>query len=365
MACMVPIHETGKARAEGGMRMAETSDGRLKLMGAPGSPYTRKMLALLRYRRIPYAMLWGGHQNPPAGLPQPRVKLLPTFYFPTDGGDVEAVVDSTPIIRRLEADYNGPGVVPGNPVLAFLNDLIEDYADEWLTKAMFHYRWYFEADRNNAGPLLVYWSSPTLPPDEGQRLADAFSRRQTERLYVVGSNDVTAATIEESYLRFVDILDGILQFRGYILGARPSSADFAIYGQMTQLAIIEPTSAALTRARSARVRAWLDRVEDLSGLEPSDADWSAPEEAGKVLRPLLTEIGRVYMPFLEANTEALAAGRAGFETEIDGKAWQQPTFPYQARCLRNLKDAAGLLTPADRKELAGLLSGTGCELLIE
>ena len=62
-------------------------------------------------------------------------------------------------------------VIPDNPVLAFLNELIEDYADEWLTKAMFHYRWYFEADRDNAGPLLVYWSLPTLAapdaPEDG------------------------------------------------------------------------------------------------------------------------------------------------------------------------------------------------------
>jgi hypothetical protein len=83
--------------------MDVTGDDRLKLMGAPGSPYTRKMLALLRYRRIPYAVLWGGHQNPPQGLPQPKVKLLPTFYFPDGNGDVEAVVDSHP----SPAGWNG------------------------------------------------------------------------------------------------------------------------------------------------------------------------------------------------------------------------------------------------------------------
>ncbi|NBQ07027.1 MAG: glutathione S-transferase, partial [Betaproteobacteria bacterium] len=31
----------------------------LELLGVPGSPYTRKMLALLRYRRIPHRMIWG------------------------------------------------------------------------------------------------------------------------------------------------------------------------------------------------------------------------------------------------------------------------------------------------------------------
>lgn len=345
--------------------MARPEEDRLRLMGAPGSPYTRKMLALLRYRRIPYAMLWGGHQNPIEGLPSPKVKLLPTFYFTGDDGTVEAAVDSTPITRRLETEYEGRSVLPSDPVLAYLNELIEDYADEWLTKAMFHYRWYFEADRDNAGPLLVYWSLPMLAGPDAQSMADMFSKRQTERLYVVGSNDVTASTIEESYLRFIDILDALLQHAGYVLGARPSSADFAIYGQLTQLAIVEPTSAALTRARSARVRAWLDRMEDLSGLEPSDTDWFTPEQAGKVLKPLLAEIGRVYLPFLKANAEALAAGKPDFETEIDGQAWQQPTFPYQAKCLQNLLETAKVLPAEVRNALKEFLSGTGCEALIQ
>lgn len=53
----------------------------LLLKGAPGSPYTRKMLAILRYRHIPYALLIPGSPRL-AGLPAPKVELLPTFYLP-------------------------------------------------------------------------------------------------------------------------------------------------------------------------------------------------------------------------------------------------------------------------------------------
>ncbi len=341
--------------------MAET--GRLELMGAPGSPYTRKLLALLRYRHIPYAMRWGGHMAPPAGYPEPKVKLLPTVYFRSVDGALEAAVDTTPIIRRLEGAYPGRSVLPDDPAVAFLNALIEDYGDEWLTKAMFHYRWAHAADRENAGPLLVYWSQPQLAGDDAARLADMFTTRQVDRLYVVGSNAVTAETIEASYRRFVGLLDELVQRQGFVLGARPASADFAIFGQLTQLAIIEPTSAAVTQAQSQRVRAWLDRVEDLSGLDPQPGDWLDAAAAGAALKPLLGEIGRVYAPFLGANAQAVQAGEDRFETVIDGRAWTQPTFPYQAKCLGWLREAHAALEGDARAAVDAALAGTGCEAL--
>jgi glutathione S-transferase len=337
----------------------------LALLGAPGSPYTRKMIAYLRFRRLPYAIIWGGHQSPPPNLPAPKVKLLPTFYFPSADGQVEAVVDSTPIVRRLETEKEGRAALPPDPVVSFLNDLIEDYADEWLTKAMFHYRWHHAADRTNAGPLLVYWSMPQANAAAGAAAARAFTQRQFDRLYVVGSNDITAITIEASYARFLEVLDALIERNGYVLGNRPASADFAIYGQLTQLGIVEPTSAAIM-AHHPRIRAWLDRVEDLSGLEILGEDgWISRQEASNVCRPLLGEIGRVYAPFLIANARAYAQGAANFETEIDGRPWTQPTFPYQAKCLHALREAHAALADLDRAAIDTLLAGTGCERLFD
>ncbi len=320
----------------------------LELLGAPGSPYTRKMLAMLRYRRIPYRMLWGSHRSPPQGYPAPKVKLLPTFYFPTDAGGLEAAVDSTPITRRLEREYQGRAVIPEDPELSFYCELIEDYADEWLTKAMFHYRWRHKADRENAGPMLIFWSDVSAPTELAETAIAEITKRQYDRLYVVGSNDMTAATIEDSYLRFLDIFENLLKVRGHALGRRPSSADFAIFGQLSQLGVVEPTPSAVMGQRAPRVRAWLDRIEDLSGFEPADGDWFTAAEARTALAPLLGEIGRVYAPFLRANAEAGAAGKDDFEAQIDGRPWTQPTFPYQIKCLQSLRSAYGDL-PADVK----------------
>jgi glutathione S-transferase len=340
------------------------TDPVLEVLGAPGSPYTRKMIALLRYRHIPHEVTWGGHhQAPRPGYPAPRVKLLPTIYRRGEEGSREALVDTTPLIRRFERDYAGREAIPAHPLLAFLCDLIEDYGDEWLTRPMFHYRWAHAADRDNIEPLLILWNDPTCDDKTLEELATAFGERQHGRLHVVGSNKTTAATIENSYLRLVDILDRLLARRGFVLGGRPSAADFALYGQLTQLAIVEPTPATLTRQRSPRLRAWVDRVEDLSGLPVSDADWFAPDEALEATAPLLAEIGRVYLPFLRANAAALAAGRDTVDATIDGAPWTQPVFPYQARCLAALRDALAPLDTRWREMLRGRLDAEAWQVL--
>lgn len=334
----------------------------LALKGAPGSPYTRKMLALLRYRRIPYRLLVG-EQAEEMGMPAPKVALLPTFYFPGETGEPEAVVDSTPIIRRLEDEYVGRSVIPEDPALRFLDELIEDYGDEWLTKAMFHYRWHYQADIHRAGQILPRWRNLTASDEEIAPVSKYIADRQISRLHVVGSNQVTAPVIEESYKRFLELFRAHMVNGPFLLGRRPASSDFAIYGQLTQLTGFDPTPMAEALDRAPQVYAWVSVMEDLSGLEPSEDDWFEPSNLPETFFGLLREIGRTYVPVVLANAMAVDEGLKEVETEVDGRPWRQQPFPYQAKCLHWLRQAYVRLEDADRTRVDALLAGTGCEAL--
>ena len=339
------------------------ADHRLRLTGAPGSPYTRKMLAYMRYRHIPYEFLVDD-QAAALGLPEPKVGLLPTFYLPNADGEIEAVVDSTPLIRRFEAEFSGRAAIPSDPALGFLNYLIEDYADEWLTKAMFHYRWYYDADIDAAGTILPLWRGIQASRDELEQRKAFVSDRQISRLYVVGSNDVTAPVIEASYVRFLDIMDALIERQKFTLGARPASADFGIYAQLTQLAKFDPTPAAICMTRAPRVHAWTDLVDDLSGQPAADDAWVSVADAREVLGDLLHEIGRTYVPALLANADAIQRGEKQMATTIDGQPWEQPVFPYQAKCLGWINAEYAALDDTARAHVDEILTGTGCEHLL-
>ena len=139
--------------------------------------------------------------------------------------------------------------------------------------------------------------------------------------------------------------------------------DFGLFGQLTQLVAFDPTPAAIALEIAPRVVAWVDVVEDLPGLEPSDADWTSRESVPDTLRALLAEVGRVYVPFLIANAEALQRGAARVECTVDGRRWVQQPFPYQGKCLRWLREGYAALAPDDRRAVDALLHGTGCERL--
>jgi glutathione S-transferase len=334
----------------------------LKLVGGYGSPYSRKMRAVLRFRRIPFTWILRGSKED-VGIPAVPVALIPVLVFPgEDGKPDEAMIDSTFEIKRLERIFPERSIVPRDPALAFLQGLLEDYGDEWLTKPMFHYRWHYAADIHKASHVLPLDRDYNLAREALAKAAKFIGERQISRLGVVGSNEVTKPVIEDSYRRLLKLLDNHLAAGNrFLMGARPGVGDFGLFGQLSQLVQFDPTPSAIAAAETPRVVSWVSHLEDSSSIEIDDSGWISRDAIGDMLRPFFVEIGRVYAPFLIANARALKAKADKVECEIDGRPWVQQPFPYQGKCLGWLSESYASLGRSDRRFVDSVLTGTGAE----
>ena len=325
------------------------------------------MLSLLRYRRVPYKFLIGGLFEEgimdTSYLPKAKINLMPTFYFKNKSNKLEPMVDSTFILRRLEKLYSDRSAVPKSSVLNFLDYLIEDFADEWLTKATFHYRWTYDEDIKKAGSTLSRWRSLTDNEETIKPIRKDISERQISRLYVVGSNTTTSDIIEGSYKNILKLMDKHMNNYPYIFGERPSSSDFALFGQLTQLAAFDPTPMKIADNIASRIVAWVGVMEDLSGLEVSNSDWVNSNNLTESFRNIFYEIGNTYVPVLKANSEAVYQNKEEVKIEINGKLWTQKPFYYQSKCLNWIKEEYEALENKDKNFIDDFLNGTGCEQL--
>lgn len=336
----------------------------LFLVGAYGSPYSLKMRAVLRYRHIPFK--WVLRDSKWDDVGKAPVPLIPVIAFAdADGNPTDKMVDSSPQIMRLEAEFAERSVVPTDPALAFIDALIEDFADEWLTKAMYHYRWAYQADIERAGKLLPLSRNLQLDTDGAQQAYDFVTTRQIGRRELVGSTDWNTPIIEDSYKRLLGIVQHQLATHDFMLGDRPGRGDFGIYGQFTQLVRWDPTPVAIAVQEAPKAITWTDRVDDLAWLDvEGDAGWVELEDLTEATKGLLAEIGRTYAPFMLANATAVVEGADEVLCQIDGREYRQGPFKYQAKCLGWLRDDYAALTDTDKHRVDATLSGTGCESLL-
>ncbi|MGB3721947.1 MAG: glutathione S-transferase family protein [Pacificimonas sp.] len=320
-----------------------------KIYGAIASPYSVKIRALMRYRRLPHIWI-DGNAARAAALADVKVPVIPVVEFP-DGSRHN---DSTPLIRKLEERHASRSVVPIHDGNAFLAALIEDFADEWLTKAMFLYRWRAEVDQEVVSRWLVFDGLKRAGPDLGAKAA-AFKARQTGRLEMVsGTGSGSAALVKASTHAVLSALEAHLTDGFFLFGSRPSAAEFAVFGQLAQLAS-DPTPMAMMRERYPHTNRWLDHVSDLSGVE---GEWS--DGITKGTRALLSVIGKVYLPFLAANAAAVEAGGEEVAFSAMGHDYRQAPFGYQTKCLASLRSQYHALDEQAARDIRDILSDTDC-----
>ena len=341
-----------------------TTEHPLVILGAHSSPYSRKMRAVLRYRHIPHDWVVRGSSGD--DLPPAPVPVIPVLgWRDGQGGYQEVMVDSSPQITRLEADHAGRSIVPTDPATAFLDVVLEDMADEWLSKAMYHYRWANAEDTEKSGRLLPLDADLQLPDDKAAMAHDFFIDRQVGRRALVGSTDANAPVIERSYERMLDTLQAHLGEHNFFFGSRPGRADFAFFGQLMPLLWWDPTPTAVAVERAPRAIMWNQWMDDLSWWRvDGDEGWFAADDVPESTLAMLAEAGRTYAPFMIANAAAVASGADEVACELDGVEYRQAPFKYQAKCLGWIHDEYAALTDADRARVDTVLAGTGCEVLL-
>jgi glutathione S-transferase len=328
---------------------------RYELVGANASPYSRKLLAILRYRRLPYS--W--RVQDPATLPSDvagQLRLMPMLRAP---GGKRFECDTTPLAHMLEARHpQARSIIPEDPAAAFLCHLIEDYADEWCTKMMYYFRWHDPQAARACASWVVGDVQPELRGAARAAAESTFFQRQRDRREMVGCGPENGPLIEAHFselLRMLNLLGGPDQ---YLFGTRPSLADFALYGQLSQLTL-DAWPQAIVRRDAPLVENWVYRLADASGV---DGAWD-PLDGGAshaVRMAILHMIGRAYLPFLVKNAAAVAAGSQTVNLEIDDHMYSQPAFKYQAKCFREITQRWSALAEADRSRLSPLLGETGC-----
>ncbi len=323
------------------------------IYGGLGSPYSMKMRALMRYRRLPH--VWVQLNESSVHVYQNvKAKVVPILRYP-DGSWHN---DSTPMIFDLEGLHPGErSVFPQDEAQAFIALLLEDMADEWGTKAMFHYRWFRERDQQQMSRWILFDGMLGKGRDTILAAAAAFRDRQVGRMALVGCTPQNAALIEECTRRVLALLEAHVTEEPYLLGTRPSLADFAWMGQLSQLAV-DPTPYDMLRADFPFTLRWLMNLDDASGVEGEWRDPKAPLSAA--VAGLLGLAGEVYFPFLAANAEALARGAQTFRFEALGHAYEQGVFKYQVRCLAELRGAYARLSAPARTRVDEWLAPTRC-----
>jgi glutathione S-transferase len=244
-----------------------------------------------------------------------------------------AVHDTTPMMEALEADSPEPSATPADPVTAFLACVLEEYADVWLAKAGYHYRWTRKKDQRLAATRSIEDYYVTTPPEDRKAAEDLAIETMLGQMKTMGLEGELGGAVEKSFKRFIKLLDDHLRKHLCIFGGRPSIADFAIAGQLIQM-MKDPTPAKIIEKDGEFVAKWCEFLEDPKPSGP----FEALDDLKETLAPIFAEdLVASFLPWAAENLENSLAGNESFEVTLGKEAFKLTPLRSAARSFRELR----------------------------
>lgn len=323
----------------------------LLMYGTTASYYTGKLEAYFRAKGIPYVL----EPFSPSGMRRCEehtgVMQIPQVERP----DGSWLVDTTLIMEYYERELPQPGISPAQPALAFVSRLLEDYADEWLWRPAMHYRWSYPATALLMSAWLAEHIAEYSAPEWMKRW---YWRRRQYTTFVAGDGVTkkTRAVVESSYLETLAALESIFAVRPFVLGERPTEADFGFFGPLFRHFSCDPAPARIMRERAPGVYEWVARMWN---LQPERvAAHPLPERMPDDLGPLVEAITEVYLPYLHANAAAYANAQKSVTYPVRGVPITEPVKPYRVWCKDRLQKEFSALDAHSRAEVGRVLNSS-------
>lgn len=300
-----------------------------RLFGAETSAYSTKMRSYLKYKA--FAFDW----VPRTSETEDELKRLSRFgtlpVLVTASGF--AVHDTTPMMEALEADSPEPSATPADPATAFLACVLEEYADVWLAKAAFHYRWTRKKDQRLAAQRSIEEYYPSGVPGDKKATEELAIETMTGQLKTMQLEGELGGAVEKSFKKFIKLLDDHLKKHLFIFGDRPSIADFAIAGQLIQM-MKDPTPAKIIEKDGEFVAKWCEFMSAPTASGP----FAALDDLKETLAPIFADdLSVFFLPWAAENLETSLAGTESFSVTFGKEAVSLAPLRSAARSFRELR----------------------------
>ncbi len=331
-----------------------------KIYGAELSPYSVKVRSFFRFKKIPHKWIIRNQSNAKDFQKFARLPIVPLVVTP----DLQGLQDSTPIMDHFEENYPEIKTNPERQPLNFLSYLLEEYSDEWGNKQMFHYRWKDKVDQKSAALRIAENNLPTyikyLPIVNSimkNQASKIIQNRMSQRLWVIGSNEVTENQICDSYEELLSLLEAHLSERTYIFGERPSFADFGLWGQIYN-SWTDPTPRKFIEKKYKGILPWINEMMD----PKMKGDFEAWESLSSTLMPILKEqVGKVFLPWSDAVTKSMEEESNEVSILIKGKEFTHSLGGPQKYHVKSLKVLRKRFQEIkDKEDLKDILSEANC-----
>ena len=322
-----------------------------RLFGSDTSPYSVKVRSFLRYKKIDFDWVTRSASTEAEFSRHAQMPAVPLLVSPENEGSQ----DSTAMLARLEQTHPTPPAQPDAPGLAELSLLLEDFADEWVNKIMFHYRWSSSPDREGAAERVLEQLLGGRKAKDRAAALKQVMERMSDRLPIVGAGGDNGAVLEASFKRLTLLLNEHLKHHLCLFGGHPSFADFALAAQFGQM-LMDPTPGQFIRDEAPFVAAWCEHME----APTAGAPYASLDELNPTLLPLLRdELVSTFLPWAASNAEGTSRRRKVTRVDLSDGAFEQSTQRYAGQSFKAIRKEIGKAGP--KKALDALLDAAGAK----